>query len=209
MDSPYITQFVDEEISNPLRNPATDANETHSPLVSEGINLEEYSSGLSNENRVNQARLNSYKRQLSLKFLGLIRESEFEFGYDSAADLFIRERLAENALATKEWINLLFIENFHDVVTASGILRVLAHLKYFEIAPQGPTIALAALSHTALEVRECGIRVFENWETTDCLRILKSLSCPEQWMKDYVRQIITDLEELLRNVPIGEEDRAR
>ena len=187
--------------------PPTDRTQNSDYTAASGVIIEEdLSSGVGSENRMNGARLSNYKLQFSGKFLELIQESELEFGYDSTVDAFLRERLAENALATKEWINSLFIENFADVGIATAILRVIGHLKYHEIAPQGPTIALAALSHVSLEVRECGVRAFENWGTLDCLRILTNLSCAEGWMKEYVTQVVSDLQESLLHVSSGQKD---
>ena len=133
------------------------------------------------------------KSKFSRSFLDSICKSNFEFGYDSLADIFIREHLAENSL-TKTWINEIFIENFRDIGITTGILRVIAHLDYREIAPQGLTIALAALSHSSAEVRECGIRAFENWSTSEGLEILRTVKCKEKWLQDYVDQVIIDIE---------------
>ena len=187
--------------------PRIDRTQSPDYTAPSGVIIEDdISSGVGSENRMNGARLSAYKSQFSGKLLTLIQESELEFGYDSAVDVFLRERLAENALATKEWINSLFIENFPDVKITTAILRVIAHMKYHEIAPEGPTIALAALSHVSLEVRECGVRAFENWGTLDCLYILSNLTCSEDWMKKYISQIISDLGESLLHVTSGQKD---
>jgi hypothetical protein len=167
------------------------------------IDIADYSSRVSLENRLNEARMRQYKREFNVQLSELIQESEFEYGRDSSADVFLRERLAENASVTKEWINSLFIDNYGDVAITTGILRILAHLRYHEVAPQGPTIALAALAHNSVEVRECGIRAFENWGTVECLNSLKHISPPEEWLRRYVQQVVIDLEESLHNAPIG------
>lgn len=149
------------------------------------------------ENLANLSRLREYQEQLTQHLLMLIEESELEYGFDSALDVFLRDRLAENALATKEWLNSLFIQHIADPAVTTGILRTIAHLDYSEIVPQGPTIALAALTNLNSEVRECGIRAFENWGTLECLHILRTVRCPEEWMQDYVEHVISDLEQEL------------
>lgn len=151
----------------------------------------------STENLANLSRLREYQEQFTQHLLMLIEESELEYGFDSALDVFLRNRLAENALATKEWLNSLFIQHIADPAVTTGILRTIAHLDYSEIAPEGPTMALAALANLNPEVRECGIRAFENWGTLECLYILRTVRCPEKWMQDYVNQVITDLEQEL------------
>jgi len=155
----------------------------------------------SSENKQNSRRLELFHRQYTQKLLHLILESEFEFGFETLADAFVRDRLKENAMATKQWLNDLFLEHFSDINITTGILRIISHFPYKDIVPQGPTIALAALRHQSVEVRECGIRALENWGTMQCLKILQHLHCPEPWLADYVNQIIADMEESLTDVP--------
>jgi len=141
--------------------------------------------------------MQAYRKELSGRLLALIAECDFEYGFSSALDSFLRERLAENAFVTREWLNSLFVEHFEDVGVLTGVLRTIAHLDYYDVAPEGPTMALAALSHSSIEVRESGIRAFENWATADCLGVLRNVECAEQWMQDYVAQVVRDLEEEL------------
>jgi len=149
------------------------------------------------ENAANYAQLQHYRKDLTARFLILVAESDLEYGFSSALDTFLRERLAENALATKDWLNALFVEHFGHVAVVTGILRTVAHLEYDEVRPEGLTMALAALSHANVEVKECGIRAFESWARPECLRILEQLGGLEQWMQEYVNQVIADLKEEL------------
>ena len=174
---------------------------TSSITVEEGTRkAEEISSSTRtvDENAVNEARLAAYREKLTEPFLATIRDSDFEYGYECAADKFVRERLRENALACKEWLSDLFVKYYHDRATVEGIARVVAHLRWDEIQPAGITIALSALQHASVEVREAGIRCFENWATLDCLRILRSVHCAEPWLEDYLKQVVSDLEQVLR-----------
>jgi hypothetical protein len=158
---------------------------------------------ISLENQLNYKRVSSFKSKYGNRFLEIIRESAFEYGYDSFADEFFRERFKENRLAAKEWINQMFIENFGKSEIVTGILRVIAHLSYSDIAPQGPTMALAALNHQLPEVRECGVRALENWGTKECLNTLRSVSYTEQWLNNYIEQVISDLEESFSNASVS------
>lgn len=146
------------------------------------------------ENELNSSRFEQYKG-LTEKLLQLIKDSDLEYGFDSQLDLFLKEKMQQNALATKEWINSVFIEYFDNVDVTTGILRTIAHMSYNEIAPQGITITLAALSHTNPEVKECGIRAYENWANPECLKILRNVDVSEKWLKDYISQVISDFEE--------------
>lgn len=156
------------------------------------------SSGFTNENRLNAQRMQRFKADFSARLLQLLREQDFEYGVDTPADELVRTCFHENESVAKQWLNQLFVENYSDQAVLIGILRVLSHLEYEEVAPQGPTIALAALANAIAEVRECGIRAFENWGTLQSLRVLKNVKCAEEWLDDYLQQVIADLTEELR-----------
>jgi len=149
------------------------------------------------ENSLNSRRLSHFKKTYSDEFLLILREQDFEYGFDSQSDAFIRNLMNENRSVTKEWLNLLYIEYYDKKEIMIGILRVISHIEYAEISPQGPTMALAALPHADAEVRECGIRAFENWGNIESLNVLKNVRCQEGWLQSYVDQIIDELKEEL------------
>lgn len=161
-------------------------------------------SDISLENSLNRQRMDRFRAEFSAKLLKLLREQDFEYGVDTPADELVRKTFSENISIAKEWLNQLFVENYDDQTVLMGILRVLSHFEYQEVAPQGPTMALAALSNVSAEVRECGIRAFENWSTLESLEVLKNVKCEEEWLNDYLQQVIADLkEELEKHVIVG------
>ena len=169
--------------------------EVEQPLF--GGMLDTSASDSSIENLLNVRRMRRFRADFSTRLLKLLHEQDFEYGVDTPADELVRKSLYENESIAKEWLNRLFVENYGDQTVLIGILRVLSHFEYQEIAPQGPTMALAALSNANAEVRECGIRAFENWGTLDSLKVLKNVRCAEKWLDDYLQQVIADLEEEL------------
>lgn len=154
------------------------------------------SSTLESENILNRRRLRKFKENYSKELLHIIFEQDFEYGFDSAADKFVRELMKQNEAVTREWLNSVYVENYHDVRVVIGLLQIISHLQYHEIYPQGLTMALAALAHANSEARECGIRSFENWGTIDSLSVLRTVECAESWLQEYLRQVINDLEEV-------------
>jgi len=157
------------------------------------------------ENEINAARVQSYN-ELTGQLLTLIEECDLEYGFSTELDSFLINCLLNNALATKDWLNTLFIDHFHDIGVVTGVLRTIAHLEYDEIAPTGPTMALAALNHANAEVKECGIRAFENWGTRESLNYLKEIDVDEAWLKDYLMQVTSELEEELMHATLGKEN---
>jgi len=148
-------------------------------------------------NIIQRLQLRKFKDNYTQELLRIIVEQDFEYGFDSPADLFIKDLLHHNPTVTREWLNSIFLEYFYDRRILIGLLQILSHIDYFEIYPQGPTMAVAALSHADSEVRECGIRAFENWSNIESLNVLRNLKCPEEWLQEYVQQVISDLEEEL------------
>ena len=172
------------------------------PLLDEIV--ETAASDFSIENRLNKLRMQRFRADFSARLLQLLHEQDFEYGVDTPADELVRKCLDENEAIAKQWLNQLFVKNYGNQTVLIGILRVLSHFEYREVAPQGPTIALAALASSSAEVRECGIRAFENWSTLESLEVLKNVKCAEKWLDDYLQQVIADLkEELGENVFVG------
>lgn len=149
----------------------------------------------SDENIVNQNRRNLLNVNLTNKFIDLIREENFEFGYVSDSEKLINEQLAHNELATKNWINEIFISNYDNTSIIIGILRIIGRFKEEIIFPQGHTLALAALMHENDEVKELGIRAFENWASNNSLKVLSNIKIEQDWLDEYKMEVIADLKE--------------
>lgn len=141
-----------------------------------------------------------YSIQQQNHFLSLIENDNFEFGYRTNAEKFLEERLLEDPLKTKEWLNTVFNLNFGSTDFMVKILHIMGGIEYELINPQGTTMAVMATRNPDEEVKELGIRVFENWGNTDALHVLKSIKCEESWLQEYLDEVIQDLEkELGRN----------
>ena len=126
--------------------------------------------------------------------LKLIQENELDYGYRSQAEDFVREGIDKYDVFAKCWINDFFLNNFDNSHIASSVLRIISHFNYEEIYPEGVTMAVAATRHCNIEVQDCGIRCFENWESPANLPLLKNLTFTETWLSDYLSNVIRDLE---------------
>lgn len=155
------------------------------------------------ENYINQRRLDSLRASFTDQLLDLIREDDFEYGIDTKADMMARDQMKRNALATKSWLNSIFVENFDNSTILVGLLRIVARLNYFDIYPEGQTMAVAALSNSNVEVQECGIRAFESWATLESVHVLESITVSAGWLQDYADQVVVDLRKE-HNVPTGQ-----
>jgi len=146
--------------------------------------------------------IEQYKTKFTNSLLQLIHEEIFEYGMENAADEFVQDNLRDYSLYTKECLGSMLLKHFANVGVLTGLLRIISHIDYEDISPIGQTMALAVLNHENVEVRECGIRAFENWGNIESLNILRHIKCKEKWLQDYLEKVIIDLEEL--NVPFSQ-----
>ncbi|MEK7395813.1 MAG: hypothetical protein AAB116_02640 [Candidatus Poribacteria bacterium] len=158
------------------------------------------------ENFVNEERLTLLKKQYTRELIALILDEDFEYGFDTKADVLVRSQMQLNALAVKSWLNWIFVENFSNIPVLLGILRIIARFDYREISPEGQTMAGMALSHENVEVKECGVRAFESWGTVESLKELEKLKVSTQWLQEYIDEVVSDLRKEY-NVHICQENR--
>jgi hypothetical protein len=146
------------------------------------------------ENIVNQRRMLELRNKFTPKLIQLIQETDFEYGIETQVDTFVRERMSENSVCTKSWLNDIFLENYLNPSILTGILRVISRFDYADIYPEGQTMALAAISHVNSEVQECGIRAFEHWHSLHSLYILERTKGNTPWLQEYIDLVIEDLQ---------------
>jgi len=151
----------------------------------------------SKENQINIERESFLRKYITKQFIETILEESFEFGIKSKSEKIIEEQLKINALATRNWLNEIFIDYFNDEKIIIGILRIIGRFDESLIFPQGQTMALAALNHKNAEIKELGIRAFENWGSYNSLRILENISINIDWLNEYKNQVVEDLKEEL------------
>ena len=146
------------------------------------------------ENVLNKKRSLQLEKEFTQKLLHYLREDEFEYGFENRADLLVKNQMKNNLLATKEWLNKIYVNNFKNPEILIGVLRLVARIDIDEISPEGITMAIAALVHKNSEVQECGIRAFETWGTLDSLDILHNVKVQSGWLQDYLLQVIENIE---------------
>ncbi|PXF33311.1 hypothetical protein EU77_14380 [Mesotoga sp. SC_NapDC] len=212
----YCKLKIDYETSDQIQTPQ-ECFENLEPLFGESYKLPETISassssllyGLSDNPYLSRASDSSATRgkeceleqrlQFQNHLLRILKQQDFEYGLTSEAELFIGKHLELNRALVRSWINELFLKHFANVDIVVGILQSISRIEYDEIYPEGQTIALAASFHKHPEVRECSIRAFENWESPDCLEILRNCRCSEDWLEKYRLEVIQDLEELAKD----------
>jgi len=137
------------------------------------------------------------QHQFTNRFLQLIHETEFEFGFSNPADSYVREALDTYGPFAREWVNEVFLNNINDPFVTCSILRVIAHFDYLQMSPQGSTMVAACVAlYTDADVLECCVRCFESWASPKTLPILERISFSKDWLNEYLANVISYLEEL-------------
>lgn len=127
------------------------------------------------------------------KLLVALRNEDFEFGFTSYSESIVEEQLVLNKLATRNWLNELFVSHFGETKILVGLLHIISRFSELEMHPQGPTMALAALSHRHDEVQELAVRAFEHWGSLKSLEVLKHVHVGTGWLQKYINQVVEDL----------------
>ncbi len=192
------------EYDEPMLGPGVRATVTDAAWVEDASIIDSHiaTAAVVDENFVNRRRLLQLKKEFTPQLIHLIVDSDFEYGIESSVDVFIRNQIKKNWLATKSCLSEIFVEHFGHPTILIGLLRSVSRLSYFEISPEGQIMAVAALSHVDIEVRECGIRAFENWGNLHSLIVLENLEVSPPWLQDYVCRVVHDLRKEL-NVEVG------
>lgn len=149
------------------------------------------------ENEANERRLLELRQQFSQSLLSALRQEFVEPGIVSAADQIVSDAIKSNRLAALTWLNELFISNISQPDVASGLLLVTGRIPYKNACPNGPTMAVAGLSHSSAEVQEAAVRAFEHWATPDCLKILENIRTPYAWLSQYIEDVKNDIKQQL------------
>jgi hypothetical protein len=134
------------------------------------------------------------KQYIRLKTM--LQEENAESGITNPSEKIVESLYSENKRKANILLNELFLKNFYAPHIIVGILHIISHFDYDLVSPEGPTMAIAALTHKDVEVREYGVKCFENWQHKDGIRILEHIKADERWLQHYINLVIRDLENL-------------
>jgi hypothetical protein len=147
------------------------------------------------ENEINKQRLQHLKTKISPLFISLVKNEDFEFGQKSESIKLVENELEINKMATAIWLNDLYLQYFrNDEKILIGILKIIEYFDESALYPNPPTIALACLSHGSDEIKEMGVRIFENRGTLKSYEISKGVKTDTKWLQSYINQVIKDIE---------------
>ncbi|MCG8776513.1 hypothetical protein G1K67_13510 [Tenacibaculum finnmarkense] len=155
---------------------------------------ENYTNTNIDENLLNKKRQEYLNVKVSPILISFLTYEDVDYGVRSEGEKIICEQIEQNSVVALNWINELYIQNFSNEKILVGLLRILGNLDEDDISSIGHVIALASLSHSNTEIKELGVRAFENWSSSKSYSILSNVKVGEKWLQEYINQVIKDLE---------------
>ncbi len=128
----------------------------------------------------------------------VIAYDEFEDGEISRSEKYIKDNFNTE---TKDYIldalMQIYLDNFNnnDEQILLGVMEMISGRKYEEVAPKGQVMSLGLLQHKNIYLRDRAIQVYEQWNSKEGIKVLKSLNCDQKWLQDYVDKVIMYLEQ--------------
>lgn len=150
------------------------------------------------ENTLNENRIKFLEERITPQLISIIQDDDFEFGRRSRSIDLVEEQIKINKIAVQNWFNKIFLDYFKgDEKLLLGLLRVVEYLDKDLFFPTGQTMAISALSHKSDEIKEMGVRIFENWGAIESYELLKNVKVDSKWLQEYINQVVKDLKDEL------------
>ena len=133
------------------------------------------------------------QRLFKQEFKHRLDNDSLEFGMTSGTEFLVQQWLAKMPDQTKIWLNELYLENISNDKVLIALLKILAHSDETALYPVSYTLAIAALSHRSIEVKECGVRAFEYWHSETALSAIENTTLTPVWLEEYKVQVVSDI----------------
>ena len=108
------------------------------------------------------------------------------------------ERIVERALRHTEnqhvldWLGTVSLDSAQPSFAAS-VLRCLGRIEHVGTASWCAQLVRNGLELDDVEIRDAAVQAAESWRDPDIVDVLAAHDEPEPWLRDYIRDVITDL----------------
>ncbi len=124
-----------------------------------------------------------------------INREEYEAGYENESEDMMKLLIEKYGIDRfGKWLLEIWKEGYTtNPHLCVGILHMVSHVSPSYIEPYGSNIAMAAVSHKSMEVKEFGIKVFENWGDPQYIKVLEMMDCGNKLIDSYRNVVISSL----------------
>ena len=93
-----------------------------------------------------------------------------------------------------EVVQTVYVHCFDRPMFLVGICKALLRYDLDEVNPWGSTMLAGLINHPDERVKEYVIQLIDNWKDTDLLPILKTIQVSEDWLQDYINDVVETME---------------
>jgi len=132
----------------------------------------------------------SFRRTL----VAQLHDEPIEDGVAHPAERLIDDSFRNDSAVCLQTLARTLKDNFLERPSVSAsLLRCIGRMSFERVGHWGLKTVTEALYHDDVEVRDAAIRALEKWGGNESVRILRRHRDPEDWLNDYVKQVILDL----------------
>lgn len=147
-------------------------------------------------NKLNNDFIKEIKNSFEDKFVYFLKFNELDDFTKTHIEITFNEYFDKNNIAVLNWITDLWLEEFNNSLFILNIVKLLAKLKIKNSSIY--TLVCGLFSHKNTELRDYALQFFASMSDEKSLRILKNTKISPQWLDNYRRDVIRDIEESLK-----------
>ena len=137
---------------------------------------------------------NPERKRLESRLWTAFEAAAFEDGMDHPADEIIEKALQSENQSVLGWLRSLCLD-IEEPVFAASVLRCLGRQELPGTDSWRTELVRDGLAANNAEVRDAAVQAAESWGGQEILNVLESHQEPEQWIRDYIRDVVNDLRE--------------
>lgn len=127
--------------------------------------------------------------------LKTINENMIESGVHYCFEDIYHEYFQNNQHMAAQLLQRLLRDYYTDARVVKAILHIVSHYSYEEIGDDFVFPISSLLSHENKAIRKFALKVFDNWDSKDTLKVLQgTMAMREKWLEEYRKRIINRLE---------------
>lgn len=137
---------------------------------------------------------NADRERLGSSLWTAFETEALEDGIDHPADEIIEKSLQSGNQSVLGWLRSLCLD-IEEPIFAASVLRCLGRQELPGTDSWRTELVRDGLAANNAEMRDATVQAAESWGGQEILNILESHQEPEQWIQDYIRNVVNDLRE--------------
>ncbi|QKL07865.1 hypothetical protein GEV41_16020 [Pseudomonas putida] len=180
-----------QDVAQTILNGTIQSRKTVAESIPEpSVQLDSVTTSTNSPTLANEKATSPDKLKFKKGFRDCLASDYSDYGTKSMAEVFVESWLNMGVFQVQLWLGEVYLENQSDPDTLMALLKVVMHVDPKDFAPVNRMVALASLSHSSLEVRECAVRCYEYWECPEFYTDLANRPLEPAWLEEYKNSFI-------------------